>query len=63
MARQSLAARVYARMETDQDEPFIIANTTLEGMADGVEVGETVTVAEYRLVRKFKVHFGLTEVK
>jgi len=50
-------------METDQDEPFIIANTTLEGMADGVEVGETVTVAEYRLVRKFKVHFGLTEVK
>lgn len=62
MAKERLTERIYVRVETE-DEPFLIANTTLAGIGDGLEDGDLVEVAEYKRVRFFKVRRGTVEVK
>lgn len=62
MARERLAERIYVRVE-HEDEPFLVANTTLAGIGDGLDDGDTVEVAEYKRVRFFKVRRGTVEVK
>lgn len=62
MAREKLAQTIYARVE-HEDPPFLIANTTLAGIGDGLDDGDTVKVAEYKRVRLFKVRRGTVEVR
>lgn len=62
MAREKLTERIYVRVE-DEDPPFLIAGTTLAIVGEGLDDGDTVTVAEYKRVRVFKVQRGTVEVK
>ena len=63
MAREKLAQTIYARVENDGNDQFLISHTTLAGIGDGLEDGDTVEVAEYKRVRFFKVRRGTVEVK
>jgi len=43
MAQEKLAQTIYARMERE-DPLFLVANTTLAGIGDGLDDGDTVEV-------------------
>jgi hypothetical protein len=62
MAREKLAQTIYARVE-HEDPPFLISHTTLAGIGEGLDDGDTAEVAEYKRVRFFKVRRGTVEVK
>jgi hypothetical protein len=62
MAREKLTQTIFVRVE-HEDPPFLIANTTLAGIGEGLDDGDTVEVAEYKRVRFFKVRRGTVEVK
>ena len=59
--KEHLAPRIFVRVERD-DDPFLIANTTLSGVGDGLEDGDIETVAEYKRVRVFKIQRGTVEI-
>lgn len=59
---ERLTDRIFVRIE-HENPPFLIANTTIEGIGDGLNDGDTVEIAEYKRVRVFKVQRGTVEVK
>lgn len=63
MAKERMTERIFVRIEPENNEPFLIANTTLAGIGEGLDDGDTVEVAEYKRVRLFKVQRGTVEVK
>lgn len=63
MARERLTERIFVRVEHDGDESYLLASTTLAGIGETLEDGDTVKMAEYKRVRFFKAKRGTVEVK